>query len=404
MENKTLIENFEIMSNWFVPTCPDIIFNGILKYNKDISLTLFGALESLNENMSRPIPVTSILYGHLDKPTTLFHVQNTRLSFRGNFMTSIYHINEMLIGAHVTKSEKFREIIFSYPFFWKTLESEFDNEGTVYGIPLKQNTNIIKINLNSSTKLQIIEAQGGNISQEKIERYFFPLFKIICDNGILLDKLQKLLLAINYFITLCMDRIVYPTSVHVVTESKNSCEYYPYWRTKSREYEQSSQMGFPVINYDNIKDSFENIIQEWLKFYFKHKEIIIDYFNIYESTTTINTKFTENCHVLQRLYDVDNSSDDKFSKKIKWFLSLCPKIISKKIEQDNFIDKVVDTRDYNVHGMGRIRKNLVKTSSGINHLLKVLQILTIVFMLKKIGIKDDYFLKIFLRNRSIFIE
>ncbi len=143
-----------------------------------------------------------------------------------------------------------------------------------------------------------------------------------------------------------------------------------------------------VIRFHDLKDNFEKIIQKWNEIWFKTYEIMYDFFNIFESDMSLHTMFTEHTHVIQRFYDATEAKHEEFRNKIKWFLDLCPEQIRECIDKDNFVDKIVNTRNYNVHGSDVNKEYLIKGGKELNYLTNDLKSIIEIFLVSQLPINN----------------
>jgi len=91
------------------------------------------------------------------------------------------------------------------------------------------------------------------------------------------------------------------------------------------------------------------------------------------------------------------------ASKLRWFLAFCPAEIKNEIEDNDFVDKIVDTRDYHVHGDGRPRDNLVTDSRElfgmIHHMISLIEI----FLMSQIGINETCKNQVYQKNKTQYV-
>ena len=403
IKNLSRGDDLQVRGYWFEPSSTDKQTFGILNQNK---LEIFLKMDSANivgylKNQGRRIP---ILYGIGEKTVTLMNVYSVGKKFDSSIHIETYGYVDIILGLHYKNSDRFTKISFVYPFVWGPYKKQNlkDMEQAVH---FKVNKTAI---IDDEIQLEIcqnIDSISHSILEDKITQSEF--FQIKAKTGIKLGKIVKYLLAINHFLSLCTGKTIYPKHIHLTPTNSDGFEYIPFWL---RNYHQKNPIDLNVINFNGIKfldiqDNFESIIQEWVKIWFKTTEIMYDFFNVSESIMSTNTGFTEYSHVLQRFYDAFESERKNFKEKICWYLDFCPKYIRDNICKNNFVDKIVQTRNYNVHG--NKKKHVVKDKELI-YLQKDLKTLVEVFLIsqlpinnKDLAIKQIYELNSHARNNPI---
>ena len=118
---------------------------------------------------------------------------------------------------------------------------------------------------------------------------------------------------------------------------------------------------------------------------------------------SLETQFTELCNVSQRFYTATNSDDPVFASKLRWFLSLCPDEVKEEIEDNDFVSKIVDTRDYNVHGDGRQREHLVTDSRELFGMVHDMISLIEIFLMSQVGMNEICKNKVYQKNKTQYV-
>jgi len=128
---------------------------------------------------------------------------------------------------------------------------------------------------------------------------------------------------------------------------------------------------------------------------------MFDFFNIFDTRISLNTQFTEYTNILQRFYDSIHLDRASFKTELDWFLKLCPYNVKTEIEKNDFIDKIVNTRNYNVHGNDTNLDYVIKDGYELLYLVNDLKSLIEIFLVSRLPIitnKELILEKIFSKN------
>lgn len=398
----SILENLKIKAAWYNPdiqNTQDKPIFGTLNVDELETFQITNISESMESFKSdlrfKKIP---ILHGVGLKTATLLDIIQTKSeSNMTDFKIVTYRCSDVILNIHYKKTDKLKNISFSYPFVW----GPFTNE------KLEENTPHYKINqtinMSDSMKLHIGQNSGSShsILEEKTTQSEF--FKIEANPEKELDEMMKYLKSINHFLRLCTGEIIFPKRIHGIINQLRTFEYYPYWLIQyhqNKKFRNQDLLMHTIINYFDIKDNFEAIIKKWVELWFKTYEIMYDFFNIEESNMSLNTTFTEQSHVLQRFYDSIENKRNEFRKIINWYLDLCPNKMKENIIKDDFVDKIINTRNYNVHGNDVNEKYVIKEGIELKYLTDDLKTLTEIFLVSQLPItnKNSMLEKIYKNN------
>lgn len=384
----TIFDKLKIRAAWFRPDESDVQLMGTLDGD---SLEVFRNTSFSehveNFNQQHTVERIPILHGLGEKNATLVDVY--QINVRSN-MTNLefvtYRCNDVILDIHYQKTDKIKSLSFSYPFVWGPFHSpkkEDDDFSHYYKIHES-------VDMDSSVKLMIGQTSGYSSSILEQKTTHSEFFKVESKDGMLLDKLMSYLKPIHYFLRLCIGKTIYPSRMGGSTTSKNSFEYYPYWlleyHRRNTENVNPKHVAEAIIPYHDLKNNFEAIIQKWFQLWFKTSEIMFDFFNVFDSYISLNTQFTEYTNVLQRFYDSMHPQRAGFREEINWFLDLCPDKVKTDITKDDFVDKIVNTRNYNVHGNDTNLNYVIKDGNELVYLVNDLRSLIEIFLVSQLPI------------------
>ena len=389
----TIFDELKISGAWFEPDKPDTQIFGTLDGNfLEIFCNVLSnkQIEKTLEGFTEKIP---IIYGLGEKKITLL---NTILNTWGrkvrsddsDFKYATYICDDVILDSHYQKTDKIKKITFRYPFVWGPFsrsKKDQDSRRPYCGIN-------IDVKMNDSTTLFIGQVLESTKSVLEEKTTYSEFFGIESDIGISLHDMMEHLKLINCFLRLCIGKTMYPSNIKCVTMSENRFIYYPQWlQTYHRQNIKNINSKDRVhgrISYNQLENNFEGIIQEWTQLWFKIPALS-DFFNMFDSYVSTNTKFTEYTNILQRLQDSIGSQSIEFRKQIEWFLSFCSDEIKTEITKNNFIDKIIKTRNYHVHGTIKNPKYVIKDGYELIYLVNDLRSLIEIFLISQLPINEN---------------
>ena len=378
-------DDLKIKGMWFEPDTPDKKILGTLNGEELETFQISGSAEYRKSRSNlKTIP---ILYGIGQKDVTLTDVFQTRSESNWTttlvIVTSLYH--DAILDIHYKKSDMIKTLSFAYPFVWGPFMRK-NPEDVEYGAFYEINETV---NMDKSTKLKIGQKMESNFKPLEQKTTQSEFFKIEIESGIELDKMMEYLKSINHFLRLCMGETVFPKYIQGTTTNSKNFKYYPYWLTnyhRNNEFKNLRMIDYRIIRFHDLKDNFEKIIQTWTKMWFHTSEIMTDFFNIFESNMSLHIMFIELSHVIQRFCGKYGKGEENFRDKIKWFLGFCPEQIRECINKDNFVDKIVNTRNYNVHGSVRKEEYVIEERKEMIYLTDDLKSITEIFLISHLPI------------------
>ena len=398
---KILYENFQIKGNWHISNTPEIKCNGTLEYNGKISLEVFESLTGPSDSMprfgSRDHPSKfDYIYGVGEQLVTLLNSYDVNSRHTNALKLTRYSSTEMVVGALIDDSTKISSITFGYSFVWGPFKSIRKDDVHPYKINFE-------VNLDENIIFKIGQTATSSTSLLSSETHELEFFKIEWKESTSIELVRKYQRSINHFLQLCMGKPVY-SSYFELTANNKPCDYFPHWtyniKLDSNKFLDSDDAK---IKYFDIKDNFETIIPKWIELWIKTEEIMFDFFNIFESKISLETQFTELCNVSQKFYTAMNSNDPIFATILGLLLTLCPDEVKEEIEDNDFVSKMVDTRNYHVHGDGRQRDHLVTDSRELFGLVQKMITLNEICLMSQIGINEICKNKVYQKNKTQYV-
>ena len=349
MTDKKLLDSFNVKARW--DKKPDGVFNslGILEYKDcQIHLDVFDNSTNSLENMTDFSTRKGIknFYGIGEKNVQLQYVFSTGHHIQNRFSSTKYYAQQMFINNDMNSGwldqQNIKKISFSYPFLWGAYRKLNESE---HFVVLKT------VNIDEGIKLHTIGSTSSSSGIQEQKKFQHHSFQIEWENPTSVEIATKYMNTFNLFLRFCYGcKPFYPNSVSLISAEQNVYEYYPSWAELLPKIKYPPNIPIPnkYLRYSEIESNFETVIQKWFKLYFSDPNTMFDFFNVFGSHTSIETAFTELCHVIQKFYINLNSDDPNFRSKLEWFLGQSE--FADEINTDDFTSKVVDTRDYNVHG------------------------------------------------------
>ena len=398
--NKILYENFQIKGNWYVSNTPEIKCNGTIEYNRKISLEVFDSLTGKSDFMAKfksrkSSTKFAYIYGVGEQLVTLTDSYEVNSQHVNALELTRYSSTEMIVGALIDDTTKIQSIGFGYPFIWGPFKS-LRREDTHYKINFE-------VDLDNNTTFKIGQTSSSSSSLLSSETHESEFFKIEWKDSTSIELARKYQRSINHFLQLCMGKPVHPNHFGLII-NREQCDYFPHWTYDIKPDLNKLRDSYDAkIKHSDIKDDFEQIMPKWIMLWLKTEGIMFDFFNIFESKISLETQFTELCNVSQKFYTATNSDDPDFASKLRWFLNLCPAEIKNEVEVNDFVSKIVDTRDYHVHGDGRERNHLVTDSRELFRMIKNMTTLIEIFLMSQIGMNETSKNQVYQKNKTQYV-
>jgi len=93
----------------------------------------------------------------------------------------------------------------------------------------------------------------------------------------------------------------------------------------------------------------------------------------------------------------------QYKKAIANFEKFCSAKYKNRIADNDFVDKIVDTRDYHVHGDGQPRDNLVTDSRELFGMIHDMISLIEIFLMSQIGINEICKNQVYQKNKTQYV-
>lgn len=373
----------KITNMWFEPNTPNDQCFGVLDGKILKTYRFFSSnIQDPHDKNTEYIPV---LYGSGEKDVTLRKLTLTNFNMTKDSQNIGYQYIDLFSGIHYKETDKIKNVDFEYPFIWGPYihKKSADN---LPSLTIKKT-----IHLDGSTKMHLRQTalKSGTWLEDKTTR--IEWFRIESESGDTLKNIIEKVLMINYFLRLCFNQSIFPKYIKCNTIDSKEFEYYPHWLIwyHNNQLENFRLSYHEIMQYSDLEDNFESIMKKWIEFGIETYEIIFDFFYTFDSTVSIHTKFIEYAHILQRFYkSVNNHDKSSFREEIEWYLELCPSVIKNDISKDNFVENIVNTRNYNVHGNGNNEQYVIKDSKKLIYLTSKLKTLIEIFLIKQLPIAN----------------
>jgi len=446
-----MIEELEIKGYWWLPEKPDLKLPGTLRFSpyKEFSLEIQGSFKEMGEMNKFLTPDIILGHSHQGKNITLYKcIETLHKGDSPETFESIFLVNVGFIGVHFRQlSEiKFKKISLRYNY----LDEWLNISGFNIPLPnIEGETLEIEIKYKQPTPIEIILKKGLKISLEievslptlyalqkeacmKQEAFFTLEFPKEAS----FEEAHKFIYIFQNLFSLLTSEIVYPLKILGYSESsvqfiKNEKFYKPieiiYQLTLPQAKSKKSYYPFDILYpYISIKNKTEIIFNNWVE----KIEILEPVYNLYFGTIYSRDMYLEfqflslvmalevyhrrmirkedipSIEHKKRIEEILTNTPDKYQNWLKEKLTysnepslrkrikeICEKLknigyltnlISKK---KDFIDKVVNTRNYFVHYDQSLEDKALK-GTELYWLIQKLKVLVEICLLKEIGFLD----------------
>ncbi len=449
-------ESFEYKGYWWLPENEERRIAGTLKYSPEDGpiLELIGSFWDLPGLQKVKGP--DIILGKSDngKLITLFGYggRKDKISFPGLSCTTV-RMQIVFIGFHFKKREDlvFDSLSINYNYLneWYT-ENPFSVE---WGLPKSY-----KIHYQQPAPL-IVELQEFKISLEPelsvnhqragdINLKYFVYLKIEGDRKNHFEDLMNFMEKLRNFISLGVKRPIYSNKVKVKTDKyvikgQDGKELNPlidvFYKKRRKEYMEKTLIPSDLLfSFNDIKSQFKNCLKKWIEIDELIKPVKDLYFGtLYNPRMFLENKFLNLVQALEtyhsrrykgsysinpkefgeivgKILEVIPSKYKKYfegrlkyaneynlRKRIKEIIKKSSNIIefylSNNREKKDFINKVVNTRNYLTHYDEKL-KNKAAKSEDLYWLNLKLKILVEILLMKETGIDSEYISNALKRN------
>ncbi|MCS7216042.1 MAG: hypothetical protein NZ826_07875 [Thermodesulfovibrio sp.] len=373
----------------------------------------------------------------------------SKMSIPG-FLTSSFYANRIFVGAHFTKKEdvKFRQLDVHYSNLneWVNIygfkhQPPSDERGTAvsYAIPEPVEASL------DNFKLSIVFKAKTSVKPEEVAIKQKTYIRIAYTEEKPLDECLKMIYHIGNFLTFAVGEPVYPLSVEGITKANkqknNDKEFYPPVKIFQispylpRQPKTISPYNM-FLPFKDISDVFRDVIKAWFgkmeqlepvydlyfgAFYNPHIYLQHQFSNLiqaveaYHRRTMKNYELPEEEHA-KRLEEIIKATPSEHKEWLKNKLAYSNEptlrrrlkdifgmlgILSKEIysDEDQFISKVVDTRNYLTHHDEKLKEKAAQ-GQELYDLAKELEKLLKMCMLKELGFDQDQIKTLIYRNSA----
>lgn len=456
-----MVETFKVKGQWWLPENPDVKLPGTLSYNPDDGavLELIGAFD-LAKDLTGKNPEYDIINGIAGSEITLYkcYNRNSNLQIPG-ILSSVYYANYVFKGHIFAKESeiKFKFSRFSYNY----LEAWANRSGMIINHSNDGSINVtttalkpVTASIGENLRIRIINPvedsftwkDGGEV---RLKQKAF--IEVETMTALSFEEFMKISYKIQQFLTLATNKPIHRLEFKALISSSDNGE-------KERPIEVFSKIDENALkteilhpnqiplSLDIIHDRFEEIFNIWLG---NEKSSLLDpIFNLYFASRFNDKMYIENIFLNlvsclesyhRRRFGGKYLQDEKYEEFTKSIKSSLPQIADPKysdlktkfihglkygnelslrnrlklIVEDNnhilskyiknlgqFIDKVVDTRNYRTHFDKDLeRKGISDTKEFYWYNVK-LEMIVEICIFKELGLNNDEIEKIFSRNQK----
>jgi len=441
-----MIEKLEYKGFWWLPNNPENKISGTLQFtpNEGAILDLVGSfrdLEHFNQSFQPEIVLGISSDG---KNITLYKCFETksRVSIPGLIISSLY-ASVVFVGAHFLKAEdiKFKSlsIHFSHLDEWVNISGidiDFPTDTKEILIRYKK-PEPIQVVLNDSLRLLIdFSTEYPFLSHPQKEAGIKQKIYIIIEPSTEkpFEEYFPIMYHIRNFLSLATTELVQPLLIEGKTETNKeiiaNTVHYPsvgifYQLPNIGDETEKLTPYLMLFRYNQISNQFDVFLNNWFQkanyletvydlyfgtLYNPHLYLNNQFLNLiqaiesYHRKTMKNNELPEDRHQ-ERIKEILNAVPSKFTDWLEWklkysnevnlrqrlkdILEFCSKISERLIsDQEAFIGKTVDTRNYLTHFDPELEQRAVK-GKELYDLTSRLKVLLQTIFLKELGLSDD---------------
>jgi len=277
-----MIEKFELIGNWWLPSNPDNKIYGILTFDPDGDgqLTIYGVFGE-DEDFRKEMRADAILGDTYNDKITLINCIETKrestYSDSQESSRSSFLVEKIIIGKHFVKPEEIEfyklRVYFSRADAWANLinfkrEESPEGGGIIkYFYPKEISA---RINDDCQIKISVATATSHSIFPKKISVSQKTFFVIELEKNKTFSSYMESVNKIQNFLSFATDEPVYPSEIVGVTKIEDGIEQtVRIIYTISRKIETSSSL-LPqdmLFTFHDISDNFSEIITNWFEKY-----------------------------------------------------------------------------------------------------------------------------------------
>jgi len=447
-EENEFIKEFECIGKWWFYGHNEEQYCGTLQFNikngGELILTKEDAFDLKNLWLQKPFIIQG--YSNIGD-VTLFDCKliSTRGSI-GKLSTITLKSNEGIIGAHFANKDEiliqFLAINYSYLSKWcdsfgiiplEILFTNWDKEEIKF--TFKNESKLLTSGKGYSIFLyNTIEKRGIiNELKKQIEFEENPYIGIALDNKNNLEDYQEFSDSIQYFLTIAIREQVFPLFIVGKTESNKQIKYFK----KLPKTNEFSSFLVPNFSFSDIRDNMKECMEKWLANKEKLNSVCELYFSSLNSKFNSELRFLYVIQAVEALHrtileknkyiedeeyrkeeglynkfisiveqeDIDSSFKDSLRDKLKYeneysLRKRLKDLLKENLELinarksmmtdeiDDFIGRVVDTRDYYTHHDEDL-KDRILIGEKLKHASKVLTALIEIVLMSTMGLSFE---------------
>ena len=356
--------------------------------NQNLTLNLTSVLDATGQIRKAKAPTAvrrAVGVLETGEYATLEHVylsRQNRLSRPGRLVSkSSYRIHRMFVGENILDAEKFDRIAVSFKGLleWmnqrtvQTKERDFDGEKLVFEY---KNPQIPKAMLDDGTTLQMSFAYSYGSSGAPTANFDLPqsvAVGIQAKTPTSFNEMYSKAWQLNRLIALVANTRMPLTSIRVRAGDAVFGVF-----GKRVAYDTTSVDYFELISYyTDIGESFEDMANSWFAFYKRHTLSLELYFKTWDQQERMDSVmlFLSIIRAVEGFHREDNPNRMKLKERIRDLLKVPYEILEPSTTEEEFVESVVNTRDYHSHGIiqdleGRIQKfELTKATQRLTLLM-----------------------------------
>jgi len=454
-----MIEGFEYKGQWWLPNKPEKAVSGTLRYshNDGAVLELIGSFEDSGEMHKMPRPVVILGTSSEGKDISLhgcFLIQG-RTSYPG-FSTSSYFASTAFVGVHFPKIEdvRFRSINVRF--------SHFDEWANLSGFKIdhsKEEDVVIRYKRPNDIRVDI----SGNYTIAITTRVTFPVFTLVQKKASVeqqtiarietvhessMENLLSIIQHLQNFLCLAVREPVYVLNMQGETETNKMTDmnYYPqvgiFYKSPYISEAPESLLGLDMLfTYRDISTDFDVLLRHWFEkadvlkpicglyfgtLYNPHLYLENQFLSLVQAAEAFHERICGGRYLPDSEYkasvftllvnaipDIKQDLKESLANRLRYgneyslrtrlseLLDKCGEIVPQLLgNRKEFIDKVLDTRNYLTHYDQKLYKRAARGQDLLS-LTKKLRILLEVYFVTQTGLDANKARDLFSRHRRI---
>lgn len=451
-----MIEKFELIGNWWLPSNPDNKIYGILTFDPDGDgqLTIYGVFDE-DEDFRKEMRADAILGDTYNDKITLINCIETKrestYSDSQESSRSSFLVEKIITGEHFVKPEDIEfynlSVYFSRADAWANLinfkrEESPEGDGIIkYSYPKEISA---RINDDCQIKISVATATSHSIFPKRISISQKTSFVIELEKNKTFNSYMESVNKIQNFLSFATDEPVYPSEIVGVTKIEDGIEQTVriiYTIPRKIETPSSLLPQDMLFTFHDISDNFSEIITNWFEkydfleplynlyfgvIYYPHINLEFQFLSYVQALESYHRrKFpgtyqspeeyerTTEKALISKLEEISNGISDShmaslrsrihygneysLRKRLNETFNHYEDILSDIIEdEDKFINYVVDIRNNFVHE-GKLPDEI--NIKEFVFLTQQLRAMTEIIVLSELGFKKDNILRLIHKNK-----